>query len=136
MPSRFPQVDLSRVRTVSIEDRGGRVRIGDLVAPYDPGPELDDFLAVVPGILAGESFKRAVAAVATAAREGKTVLVMYGGHLVKCGLSRLLIDLMERHVVTALATNGAGAIHDFELALIGRRDKNRQIPSAICLHPN
>ncbi len=119
MPSRFPQVDLSRVRTVSIEDRGGRVRIGDLVAPYDPGPELDDFLAVVPDILAGVSFRWAVAAVAPAAREGKTVLVMYGGHLVKCGLSRLLIDLMERRVVTALATNGAGAIHDFELAQWG-----------------
>ena len=108
MASRFAQADLSGVRRVSIDERGGTVRVEDLVRPYDPGDEMDAFLGVVPGLFMGGDFRSAVDAIAGAARDGRTVLVMFGAHLVKCGLSRLLIDLMERKIVTALATNGAG----------------------------
>ncbi len=119
MPSQFPEADLKRLSRVSIHERGGKVRVEDLVDPYDPGPEFDRFLATVPRLFAGADLASAVDAVARAARGGRAVVVMYGAHFVKCGLSRLLIDLMERRVVTALATNGAGAIHDFELAAWG-----------------
>jgi len=119
MPSRFRQIDLSKLDRVSIRDRGGTVDLDDFVDPYAPGPELDRLLGLVPDLLAGRDFKAAAAALAAAARAERTVVVMFGAHVVKCGLSRLLIDLMERGVVTAVATNGAGAIHDFEIASWG-----------------
>ena len=119
MTSRYPRAPLERLKRISIEERGGLVRIEDFVEAEDPGSAYERLMRIVPDILAGHDFRAAVSAVAEAAREDRGVVVMYGGHLVKCGLSRLLIDLMERGVVTAVATNGAGAIHDFELARWG-----------------
>jgi hypothetical protein len=119
MPSRFPQVDLSRVKRVSIENRGGTIGLDRFVEPRAPGPEFDRLLELVPDLFAGRDFRAAVSALARAARDGRTIVVMFGAHVVKCGLSRLLIDLTERGVVTALATNGAGAIHDYEIAMWG-----------------
>lgn len=119
MPSRFRQIDLSKLNRVSIRDRGGTVDLDHFVDARTPGPELDRLLELVPDLLAGRDFKAAAAALAKAARAERTVAVMFGAHVVKCGLSRLLIDLMERGVVTAVATNGAGAIHDFEIASWG-----------------
>ncbi len=119
MPSRFQQADLTRLRRVSIHDRGGTVTIERFVDPFEPGPDIDRLVDTVPDLFAGADFKVAVAALAESARKGKAVLVMFGAHFVKCGLSRLLIDLMEKGIVTAVATNGAGAIHDFEIAMWG-----------------
>ena len=119
MPSRFKQVDLTGLKRVSIRDRGGTVSVNDFVDPFDPGNEVDRLLGAVPGVLAGADFRKAVAAVAAAATGRKGVLAMFGAHFVKCGLSRLLIDLMKRGAVTAVATNGAGAIHDVEIAMWG-----------------
>ncbi len=124
MPSRHPEADLGKLKRVSIDERGGTVRVEDFVTAYDPGPEVDAFLSVVPNLFSGRDLRAAVDAVASASKAGRTVLVMYGGHVVKCGLSRLLIDLMERGIVTALATNGAGAIHDFEIAMWGRTSED------------
>lgn len=119
MPSRFPEVDLSKIRRVSIEERGGTVSVGEFVEPRDPGPEFDRVLEMVPDLFAGRDFRAAVSALGEAARGGRTFLFMFGAHVIKCGLSRLLIDLMERGVISALATNGAGAIHDYEIARWG-----------------
>jgi hypothetical protein len=49
----------------------------------------------------------------------RPVILMMGAHVIKVGLSRFVIDLLERGVITHVAMNGAGPIHDFELALIG-----------------
>ena len=57
--------------------------------------------------------------VVKAHRSGSQVILMMGAHVIKRGLSRFVIDLMERDLITHIGTNGAGAIHDFELALIG-----------------
>jgi len=119
MPARHPRAEVERLKRLSIEERGGIVRIGDFVTPEDPGSAFDRLMGLVPDILAGHDFRTAISAVAGAARDGRGVLVMFGAHLIKCGLSRLLIDLMERGVVTAVATSGAGAIHDFEIAKWG-----------------
>lgn len=119
MASRFTQVDLSSLKRTSIAERGGVVSVDSFVDPFDPGGETDRLLETVPAILAGEDFRTAVESVSEAAADGRTVLLMFGAHLIKCGLSRLLIDLMERGTVTAVAMNGAGAIHDFEIAMWG-----------------
>lgn len=119
MPSRFPQADLSKVKRISIADRGGTVSVDRFVEPREPGPEFDRVLELVPDLFAGRDLRSAVSALAGAARAERTIVIMFGAHVIKCGLSRLLIDLLERGVVTALATNGAGAIHDYEIAMWG-----------------
>lgn len=68
---------------------------------------------------------RAVAAAIRQARlDGRQVVVMIGGHPIKLGLSRFLIELIEEGFITCLATNGAGLIHDFELAYIGETSED------------
>jgi hypothetical protein len=119
MPSSYPEIDPSSLRRTSIEERGGTVSVSSFVDPYDPGPEADRLLDTVPDLFSGADLRRAVNAVVGAARGGDAVLTMVGAHFVKCGLSRLLIDLMERGAVTSVALNGAAAIHDFEIAMWG-----------------
>jgi hypothetical protein len=85
---------------------------------------VSQFLASLPEILAGQDFRSVVAAIVAARRAGRPVILGFGAHVLKCGLSPVLIDLMERGIITALATNGSGAIHDFELALIGETSED------------
>ncbi len=87
-------------------------------------PPADDrsfrsFLGSLPDILVARDFRRVVSAIASAARRGRTVLVMLGGHVVKTGLAPVLIDLMRRRVITHIAMNGSAAIHDYEMARFG-----------------
>ncbi len=87
-------------------------------------PPADDrsfrsFLGSLPDILVARDFRRVVSAIASAARRGRTVLVMLGGHVVKTGLAPVLIDLMRRRVITHVAMNGSAAIHDYEMARFG-----------------
>jgi hypothetical protein len=70
-------------------------------------------------VLVAGDFRAVVAAIASATRKGRAVVVMLGGHIVKTGVAPLLIDLMERRVITHLAMNGSGAIHDYEIARFG-----------------
>ena len=112
-------VDLSRVRTVPLTARPNKVAAGAFAKPPVKGQSAADFLAGLPRLLAGDDFRALVAAIVAARRAGRPVVVGFGAHVIKCGLSPVLIDLMRRGVVTALATNGSGGIHDFELALIG-----------------
>lgn len=119
MPSRYPEVDPNRLKRVSIAERGGLVKLESFVRPEPPGDDLDRLLGMVPRLFGGDEFHRAVRAIIESHRGGRGVLVMFGAHVIKCGLSRLLIDLMERGIVTAVATNGAGAIHDYEIARFG-----------------
>ncbi|MBN2564886.1 MAG: hypothetical protein JXB46_04165, partial [Candidatus Eisenbacteria bacterium] len=124
MSPRHREADLSRLRRVSIVERGGLVSVDDFVRPGADAPDVEELLKVVPDLFAGSDFRQAVDVLAKAHLSGKVVLVMYGAHVVKCGLSRLLIDLMERGVATAVATNGAGAIHDFEIATWGKTSED------------
>jgi hypothetical protein len=117
-------VDLDRVRTVPLQQRPNKVSREDFARPPRKGQSVADFLAGLPRILAGGDFLAVAEAVAAANRHGRPVVVGLGAHVIKCGLNPVLIDLMSRGIVTALATNGSGAIHDFELALIGETSED------------
>ena len=104
----YRAVDLTRVRTYPLPERQNRVALENLVHPQAPAPDFSS-----PEL--GEVALR----IAEARRVGRPVIWMIGAHVVKRGLSPLLIDLMERGVITHLASNGAAAIHDFEIALQG-----------------
>ncbi len=113
------EADLSRVRTVPIVGRASKVRAEEFAAPPGADRSFAAFLASLPDILVARDFLKVADAIAAAARARKAVVVMLGGHVVKTGLSRLLIDLMERKVITHLAMNGSAAIHDYEVARFG-----------------
>jgi hypothetical protein len=117
-------VDLNLVRTIPLETRANKVGAGQFARPAQAGRSFADFLASLPGILAGGDFRRVVAAVVAAHRARRPVIVGMGAHVIKCGLSPVIIDLMRRGIVTAVALNGSGAIHDCEIALIGETSED------------
>lgn len=118
-PGRPREADLSAVRTVPIAGRASKVRAEEFASPPSADRSFGAFVASLPDILVARDFGLLVDAIAGAARAKKGVVVMLGGHVVKTGLSRLVIDLMERGVITHLAMNGSGAIHDYEVARFG-----------------
>jgi hypothetical protein len=112
-------IDLSGLKTVSLHDRGGKVKEADFARVYARGSGIDGLLASLPRILAGDTLRGIVDAIASARGAGKPVIWGMGGHVIKCGLSPVLIDLMRRGFATAFAMNGSASIHDFEIALAG-----------------
>ena len=109
-------MDLSGLRTISLHDRPGKVAIADFARTWTPGAKLT---SLFPPLLAGNSFRAVVDAIANAKAKGKPVLWGIGGHVIKCGLAPVLVDLMQRGFATAFSMNGSAAIHDYEIALCG-----------------
>jgi hypothetical protein len=109
------------LKTHPISERAGKVDRSHLASLPPPLP---GFLASLPRQFAGEDLRRLVGAIVAAHRGGRRVAVTMGAHVIKCGLGPLLIDWMERGIVTSVATNGAAIIHDSELALFGQTSEN------------
>jgi hypothetical protein len=115
----YEEFDVSGVRTYPLASRVGKVRVADFARPHRAGEGLRAFVEHLPRQLAGNDFRAVVDAVLAARRNGRAVVWGIGAHVIKTGLSPILIDLMERGFMSALATNGAGLIHDFEIAVAG-----------------
>ena len=124
MKRRLPRIDRARVRTVSARARTSRVRSTQEARPHRPGSSLSDFLAALPDVLAGADLRAVIEAAATAARRDKLLLWGFGAHLIKVGLAPLLVDLMQRGLVGGVLMNGAGCVHDLELAMMGRTSED------------
>jgi hypothetical protein len=112
-------IDLSRIQTRPLGDRPNKVTLAGFARPPRKGESFAEFFASLPRILAGEDLLAVKEAIVTAHQKRRPVILGVGAHVIKCGLSPVLIDLMERGVVTCLAMTGSGVIHDFEIALIG-----------------
>jgi hypothetical protein len=120
----FKPLDFSRVVTASVAQRSHRVSTAHLARAVDPPASGPDVLDCLPDVLGARALRRLAERIVQARAEGRVVLVGFGGHVIKTGLAPLLIDLMERGYVHALATNGSGAIHDFELAAVGHSSED------------
>jgi hypothetical protein len=121
---RLPRIDRTRVRTVSARARPSRVRSRDEAKPHRPGASFEAFLSGLPGILAGADLRAVIDAAARAARRDKLLLWGFGAHLIKVGLAPVFVDLMERGLVGGVLMNGAGCVHDLELAMMGRTSED------------
>lgn len=124
--SRYSEKPLSfdGLKTVPIDARGGKVRIEHFAKPYRKGAGIDALLESFPKILAADSFRGVIEALQRA-RDGKRAILWgMGGHVVKCGLSPVLLDLMCRGWVTGFVMNGAASIHDFEIAIAGQTSED------------
>jgi len=117
-------IDLGGLKTIGLHERGGKVKIGDFATPYRKGSGIEGLLEGLPHLLAAESFRAVVDAVFAAREKRRAIIWALGGHVVKCGLAPVLIDLMRRGYATAFAMNGAAAIHDFEIALAGHTSED------------
>jgi hypothetical protein len=115
----YREADLRRLRTVPVEGRHNKVDASLLAAPPADDRSFRAFLQSLPDVLAARELRAVITGVATAARTGRGVVLLVGGHVIKVGLGPLLRTLIERSIVTHLALNGAAAIHDFELAAFG-----------------
>src|SRR3972149_4851358 len=106
--SRYELFDVAQVELGDLAERGHEIRAEDclpLAAPEHP--------------YADPQFDALIERIAAARRKGHPVIVLMGAHPIKLGLSRYLVDLIQRRIITHLGTNGAGIIHDFELAAYG-----------------
>ena len=115
----YEEFDLSHVRTYPLASRQSKARAADFAKAYVPGSGLRGWLDGLPAILGAADFRAVVEALRRAQAADRGILWGFGAHVVKTGLGPVLIALMERGFVSALATNGAGVIHDFEVALAG-----------------
>lgn len=117
-------LDFANLKTVSLNERGGKVKAADFASVYQKGSGVAGLLEALPHILAGDSF-RAVVEALLKARAGKRAIIWgLGGHVIKCGLAPVLIDLMRRGYATTFALNGSASIHDFEIALAGHTSED------------
>ena len=117
-------IDMSYVKTYPLKDRINKVSVKDFATLPDRQVDLSQFLKSLPKILKGTDFRELIDKIVTAYHRKKAVIVMMGGHVIKCGLTPLLIELAERSVITGFAFNGASSIHDFEIALIGETSED------------
>jgi hypothetical protein len=118
------RIDLTRIRTIALDKRKCKVSLKDFARPPRKGSSFSEFYGSLPNILAAQNLKALVDSIVAAYRNKKMVIFMMGAHVIKCGLSPLIIDLMRRRVLKAVALNGAGIIHDTEIALIGRTSED------------
>jgi hypothetical protein len=113
-------LDLKRVRTYPLGERKSKVGLADFARPHARGASLSTFLESLPRVLGAETVRALAGEVLRARSLGKPILWGVGAHVLKVGLSPVIVDLMERGLATGLAFNGAGIVHDFELAVAGQ----------------
>ncbi len=119
MAFQYEEFNLSGIRTYPLASRKSKTRAEDFAKPVARGAAFKTWFDSLPGILGAADVQRAVDAIVAAKKRGAGIVWGIGAHVIKTGVSPVLIDLMERGYVSALAMNGAGVIHDFEIALSG-----------------
>ncbi|HHY26999.1 MAG TPA: deoxyhypusine synthase family protein [Desulfitobacterium dehalogenans] len=124
----YYDIDLSKLKRYPIATRKNKVNIGQFapISPpeFQPSHKTPNFIDLLPDILMAQDFKEIVQRVEGAYHNGRAVIFALGGHVIKCGLGSIIIDLMRRGIVNAILMNGAASIHDFEIAMIGETSED------------
>lgn len=118
---------LDRIKTYSLKERKSKVAIADFSRPHCKGASLGSFLGGLPNILAAKDLKEIAAAICMAKKKGRPIIFALGAHVIKTGLSPILIDLIEEGFVSSIALNGAGMVHDFEIAQVGHTSEDVEV---------
>jgi hypothetical protein len=124
MSKKIKPLDLDQVKTYSLAQRSSKIDTANFAGIWQKGGPFKDFINALPDILAGADLKTVVSALAAAVRANKTVIWGMGAHVIKVGLNPIVIDLMQRGIIQCVALNGAGIIHDLELAMAGRTSED------------
>ncbi len=123
MPKIDP-IDLGKVRTFPLKDRKNKVKISMFSKLSPTQDSFSDFINSLPAILKANDFRNIVKAIVTAYRNKKSIIWAMGDSVIKCGLSPLIIDMMRKGLISTIALQGAGIIHDAEIALIGETSED------------
>lgn len=121
---RYKPVSLKKIKTYSLSKRKSKVEIASAALLYESGNSFSDFIKGLPEILAAKDFRAVVRAIIDARKNKRPVILGMGAHPIKVGLSPIIIGLIEKGIVTAIATNGACIIHDFELSFTGQTSED------------
>lgn len=121
---KFKPIDLTGVATYSLSERKSKVAVSDSATAWKKGGCFSSFLDSLPKILAGDHLRAVIQRIAAACKGGKTVAMGMGAHVIKVGLNPVVIDWMGRGILGAVAMNGAGIIHDVELAMAGKTSED------------
>ncbi len=119
--------DISSIKTYPLESRPSKVSLELFGRPHEKGETVSEFLKSLPNVLASQGLKDLAHAIVAARSNGSSIIWGMGGHVIKTGLSPILIDLMDRGLITALAFNGSCLIHDFEIALTGSTSEDVEL---------
>jgi hypothetical protein len=123
--AKFRQIDLSKVKTISIRTRKSKVSPKDFARVLDPAAAtVGDFVESLPKILIANDLRSLVEDIRVSKKRKKPVILMMGAHVIKVGLSPLIIDLVQRGIITHVAMNSAAAIHDVETAMWGKTSED------------
>ena len=123
--SKYKQIDKARVKTISIKGRKSKVTPKDFANPIDAQhASFKDFADSLPHILIADDLRDLVNDIIRARKKNKPVILMMGAHVIKVGLSPLIIDLLKRGIITHVAMNSAAAIHDVETAMWGKTSED------------
>ncbi len=117
-------ININKVKTYSVKARYSKVRLRDFAQAPRARLSFAGFYQSLPNILKANQIRKVVEAVCRAHKKKKAVIFMAGAHVIKCGLSPVVIELIKRKIITCIALNGAGIIHDFEIALLGRTSED------------
>ncbi|PIE57282.1 MAG: hypothetical protein CSA33_09215 [Desulfobulbus propionicus] len=109
-----------QLTTYSVYDRHSKVSVHDFAKALRPGMQITELISSLPGQLMGTEFPEFIQRAAAAYTNHKLILLGMGAHVIKVGLNPILIDLMQRGIIGGIALNGAGIIHDAEIAMAGR----------------
>ena len=121
---KYRPLDKKKLKTISIKDRQSLVDLRDFPKPYLPGADFNSFIDSMPPFLAARDLREFAGLLGAARKKNRPIIWGLGAHVVKLGLSPLIIDLMQRGWISAIAANGALMIHDFEIALAGKTSEN------------
>ncbi|MDY6953834.1 MAG: hypothetical protein SWE60_20190, partial [Thermodesulfobacteriota bacterium] len=124
MSKRFKPIDQGALKTYPLASRKSKVDRAHFGRPWKGAGTFGDFLERLPHILAARDFREIVSAISRAHKGEKVVVMAMGAHVIKVGLNPVVVDLMGRGVITAIAMNGAGIIHDLEVAMVGRTSED------------
>jgi deoxyhypusine synthase len=122
--SKWKPIPLDEIRSYPLKDRNSKVKIQDFGKPWTAGGNMDRWFKYLPDILAAGDIKSVAEKIVKAAKSKKMIILAMGAHPIKVGLNPVIIDLMKRGVINALAMNGAGIIHDAELAMVGHTSED------------
>jgi len=122
--TKWDPISLDGIRTYPLKERASKVRIDNFGKPWVSGGYMLDWINALPRVLAGQDFRKIAEKIVRAVKSKKIVILAMGAHPIKVGLNPVIIDLMERGVISGLAMNGAGIIHDAELAMAGHTSED------------
>ncbi len=130
MKRKLKPISLKGLKRYSIRSRKSKVETDLLGKPIPRGASFADFVNCLPDILGAKQIKEVASAIVKARKKDRPVILAMGAHPIKVGLSPIIIDLMEEGIITALATNGAAIVHDFEIAYAGHTSED--VAASLC----